>query len=413
MKRVAYKFFLCLWLFPAALAELSYQDFELPPHDYFKRTPTDRFTQMKSALESGELKLDRSGEKEFLADFLKVFDIPISSQLLVFSTTSLQLSLINPSNPRALYFGEDIYVGYIPGGRIEIVSLDPELGAIFYIFEIPYGNTPVRVDRSTRCMNCHAGEDTGHVPGLVVKSVVPGLTGGSLVAYRINQSGHSIPIEHRLGGWYVTGLDGYTNHWGNLLGQFQEGTLVKIPNSPGERFRFSRYLTQTSDILPHLVHEHQVGFVNSVVGATYRTKTYQHTDAGKLTPEHEKELDEQAETIVRYLLFADESQLPPTGIIGDPTFKREFQNNRRSVNGASLKDWDLKTRLFKYRCSFMIYSTVFNGLPKPMKLRIYHKLGIALSVNKPDQNYSFLGSEEKTKIRQILRGTLNDLPENW
>ena len=31
--------------------------------------------------------------------------------MLVFSTTSLQLSLISPSNPRALYFGEDMYLG--------------------------------------------------------------------------------------------------------------------------------------------------------------------------------------------------------------------------------------------------------------------------------------------------------------
>ena len=413
MTRMLYKILMLLMIAPSALAETSYQDFEMPPHDYFKRTPTDRFTQMKAALESGQLKLDLSGEKEFLASFLQAMDVPASSQMLVFSTTSLQLSLINPSNPRALYFSEDIYVGYIPGGRIEIVSLDPELGAIFYIFDIPQNREPVRVERSTRCMNCHAGEETGHVPGLVVKSVLPGLTGGSLVAYRINKSGHTIPLEERLGGWYVTGLDGVTNHWGNSLGQFNAGNLVKIRNNPGERFRFARYLTSTSDILAHLIHEHQVGFVNRVIEATYRTRTVLQVNSGKLSAAQDQELNQQANEIVRYLLFVDESALPAGGIEGDPIFKGEFQSNRRAVNGAALKDLELKTRLFKHRCSYMIYSTVFSGLPKVMKDRVYRKLGDALSVATEEAEYKFLGPEEKQLIREVLRGTLKDLPENW
>lgn len=132
-------------------------------------------------MESGELKLDRSGEKAFLLSLLRQLEVPVSSQMLVFSTTSLQLRFISPENPRALYFNEDIYVGYIPGGRLEIVSIDPELGGIFYIFDIPRGDAPAKVERSQRCMNCHAGEDTGFVPGLVVKSVAPGLTGAALI----------------------------------------------------------------------------------------------------------------------------------------------------------------------------------------------------------------------------------------
>ena len=114
--------------------------------------------------------------------------------MLVFSTTSLQLSLISPANPRALYFNEDLYLGYVPGGRIEIVSLDPELGGIFYIFDIPKESSSLRIERSERCMNCHAAADTGFVPGLVIKSVVPGPAGGSLTAYRLEQIGHAVPL---------------------------------------------------------------------------------------------------------------------------------------------------------------------------------------------------------------------------
>lgn len=194
--------FLSLGMSGVIMGQVTFQDFELPPHDYFARTPTDRFTQLKTALESGQLSLDRSSEKAFLLSLLRLLEIPVSSQMLVFSTTSLQLSLIRPSNPRALFFNEDIYLGFIPGGRIEILSLDPDLGAIFYIFDIPRDPTsPLPIERSTRCMNCHSGADTGHVPGLVIKSVAPGPTGGSLDSFRRGQTGHAIPFEQRFGGW--------------------------------------------------------------------------------------------------------------------------------------------------------------------------------------------------------------------
>src|SRR5436190_5076737 len=172
----------------------AYQQIDLPPHLYHQRTPADRFTRLKDDLESGRIALDRSSEKDFVISLLRRLEVPVSSQMLVFSTTSLQLRLITPSNPRALYFTDDLYVGYIPGGRIEILALDPELGAIFYIFDIPRSSANIRVERSERCANCHVGADTGFVPGLVVKSVVPGPGGGSLAAYRQEQTGHDIPF---------------------------------------------------------------------------------------------------------------------------------------------------------------------------------------------------------------------------
>src|SRR5688572_8640746 len=175
-------------------------------------------------------RLDRSSEKAFLNSFLKILNVPASSQLLVFSTTSLQLRFISPSNPRAIYFNEDIYVGYIPGGRIEVVALDPELGAIFYIFDIPGGQAPIRYERSNRCMNCHATDDTGYVPGLVIKSVVPASNGASLDSFRRLQSGHGVPFADRFGGWHVTGKHGITNHWGNVIGRYVNGEIVRAPN---------------------------------------------------------------------------------------------------------------------------------------------------------------------------------------
>ena len=396
----------------AALPEPDYRELDRPPHEYHTRQPRDRFTRLKADLESGRLALDRSSEKAFVISLLGALEIPVTSQMLVFSTTSLQLRLITPSNPRALFFNEEIYIGWVPGGRIEVLGLDPELGAIFYIFDPPREGAPVRVERSERCMNCHAGDDTGRVPGIVVKSVVPGPSGGSLNAFRLGETGHGIPFDQRFGGWYVTGQN-KISPWGNVVGRFSGGQLLKTTITPGTLFDFARYPVGTSDILPQLLHEHQAGFVNRVVEAGYRARTYLHYDGARLTPAHAALLDEQARLLTRYLLFADEAPLLP-GMTVDAAFKADFLKTRRAVpGGASLKDFDLQTRMFRNRCSYMIYNPIFTALPRELKQRIYAQLGSALSTTKPNAEYGYLPAAEKQVIRTILKATLTDLPSLW
>ncbi len=393
-------------------AEQGYDEIEKPPHDYYGRTPADRVTKLKTSLESGSILLDRSGERAFVLSLLKALGVPASSQMLVFSTTSLQLRLISPRNPRALYFTEDVYLGFIPGGQIEVISLDPELGAVFYIFDIPKTDHPLVMQRSNRCMNCHAAEETNYVPGLVVKSVVPGPTGGSLVAFRKDQTGHTVPFEDRFGGWYVTGDSNVGGHWGNLIGSLASGELTRTPIEPGALFEFGRYPVATSDVLPQLLHEHQLGFVNRAVEASYRARTYLHLDDGKLTAAHMQTLEEQARDLTRYLLFVDEASLPEGGISGDPTFKRDFLDGKRTdSDGRSLKDFDLRNRLFRYRCSYMIYSSVFQGLPALLKAQVYGFLHEALSGRGP--GFDHLPMEERNAIRSILEQTLPDLADGW
>jgi hypothetical protein len=397
----------------AALPEPDFRDLDRPPHEYHTRTPRDRFTRLKDDLESGRLALDQSSERGFVISLLQALEIPVTSQMLVFSTTSLQLRLITPENPRALYFNEDIYIGWVPGGRIEVVGLDPELGAVFYIFDPPRLGQPVRVERSEKCMKCHAADDTNHVPGLVVKSVVPGPTGGSLTAFRIEQTGHGIPFDQRFGGWYVTGSN-HLGAWENAIGRFSAGQLLKTVIEPGTRFDFDRYPVATSDVLPQLLHEHQAGFVNRVVEAGYRARTYLFADGENLTPGHAALLDEQAQIVTRYLLFAEEAPLPPGGIQTDATYRADFLKKRRATaDGLSLKDFDLQTRMFRHRCSYMIYSPVFATLPPAMKQRIYTRLASALSTEKPETEYAYLPEPEKKAIRAILLATLTDLPAGW
>jgi hypothetical protein len=395
------------------LAGVHAEDYVLDaaPHDYWKRPLKDPFTKFMAEVESGKVKLDESGELPFLASLLKAVNIPASSQMLVFSNTSLQLRLISRNNPRALYFNEDLYVGYIPGGRIEIVSIDPEAGGIFYIFDIPRGGGPIRAERSDRCMNCHAKEETFNIPGLFIKSVVPIPTGGNLQAFRQNESGHAIPFAQRFGGWYVTGKHGIAEHWGNALGRNSPEGLQKLPLDPLKTFDTGKYLVPGSDILPQLLHEHQAGFVNRVLEATYKTRDVLHSDGGKISPANSAALDEKAKALVRYILFADEVPLP--GVEGDATFREDFLKAGVAAGGVSLREFDLKTRLFKYRCSYMIHSAIFAGMPREMKLRVYRGLALALNETQPSKDYAYLPLAERRAIRGVLRATMKDAPAGW
>ncbi len=392
-------------LVPPAVAPFQ-PDLNAEPHGYFTREPRDRFTRLMNDLGTDRMPLDRSSEMAFLRSLLAALDIPVSSQLLVFSNTSLQLSLINPSNPRALYFSDDLYLGYVPGGKIEVASIDVELGAVFYIFDIPRDASPVRVERARRCMNCHANEDSFHVPGLVVKSVAPGAGGGSLDSFRRELSGHGVPISDRFGGWYVTGAGGFEGHLGNRMGKLFQGDLSWTPLPPAARFSWGRYPVATSDLLAHLVHEHQVGFVNRLVRAQYRSRALRRPQPGGSDPALQAGLESDVREIVRYLLFVDEAPLPAGGVSGDEAFKAAFSRNRKQVEGRSLKDFDLKTRLFRHRCSYLVHTPLFEGLDPEVRTRVVSGMVSALKAGSGNAEFADLGEEEKAKTRAILQRTV-------
>lgn len=387
---------------------LAFADLDAPEHDYWNRTPRDPFTLLKDDLEAGRLNLDDSSEKAYLVSLLKALKIPAETQMLVYSTTSLQLSLISPRSPRALYFNDEIYLGYVPGGKIEIVSIDPELGAIFYIFDIPRGGVRPVAERSRRCMNCHSDEETREVPGIVIKSVIPGPTGGSLESYRGGLSGHGIPLSDRFGGWHVTGAESLKKHWGNLTGRFTPEGIVTTPLRPGERFDWSVFPVATSDLLAHLLHEHQAGFVNRVVESQYRLRTALARGRGRLLEPDRIDMERQVEELTRYLLFADEAPLPKGGIAGDAALKEAFLASARTTpGGASLRELDLKTHLFRNRCSYMIHSPLFQSLPEGFRRRVYQRIERALAASPVDPEFAYLRPDEKARIREILRVTVD------
>lgn len=383
---------------------LEVHRFQDAPHHYYSRVATDAFARLLARSKSDEPARGAVDEKERLLRVLKALEIPVSTQLLVYSATSLQSGIINPANPRALYFNEESYVGFVPGGRMEVASIDPELGPVFYLVN-QGGGGRLEAVRSERCMNCHGGRASWQLPGLVAESVIPTKTGASLDGFRRELVGHAIPLKERLGGWHVTGAHAHGQHLGNLMGEACEGSYTCIANPPGLRFNWDRYPGRTSDLFTHLIHEHQLGFHNLVTLALYRTRDALLAGGGNVRPEDRPALESIAWDLVRYMLFQREAALPEGGVAPDPLFARDFLARRVAGSSkASLRDLDLKERIFRHRCSYMIYTPGFQALHPVMKDFVLRALQHALAESGPEE-FNYLPALEKRAILAILRET--------
>ena len=393
-------------------------DFTHSIHRYFEKLPQDPFSKFKRKVESGIIKLNFESEKKYLLSLLDELSISPHSQLLVYSTTSLQLSRISPTNPRAIYFTDDIYLGYVPGGQIEIIGIDPQLGAIPYIFNLPKENDfkHPTIHRSKRCMNCHASPDIGGAPGLLIASVVPGPGGGSIDAFRKKISGHGVPYEERFGGWHITGQHPFIKTWANQTGEMRDGNINKIPNPPGKYFTWEKYLTEKSDLIPHLLLEHQIGFTNRCIATTYkfREQAILNRDAGNMIKVNDL-IEEETQSLLSYILFKNEVLLPENKINSETQYVLDFENsNTSNPKGKDLRKLNLKTRLFNLRCSYMIFSNSFTGLPSVIKAYLINELHFILSCdrNKIPPAFSYLGNDERKEIKQILSTSLIGFPED-
>jgi len=371
-------------------------------HQYLEKQPRDPFTRIKPDLESGSLFYDDRKPLGYLESLLGKLKISKHSQQLVFSTTSLQLSRISPRNPRAIYFNEDLYLGYVPGGQIEVIGIDPEIGAIPYIFSPPAGRDSrwhPRAIRSRRCMNCHANSDIGGIPGLLLSSVIPGPGGGSIDAFRQTETGHSIPYDLRFGGWHLTGNHTFPSSWANSTGVMSKSIVTKISNPPGTFFNWNQYLVPQSEVIANLVLEHQVGFINRCLGATYRLREFFLLEESKDPAKRKERIAQEAVRIVEYALFLDEVPLPKPISFENSSFAKDFQGN-----GDPLRQFNLKDRLMQRRCSYMMKSLSFEGLPDELKDIVFSQIKAAMTMpqSKLTAKFSYFGETERKEINEAL-----------
>jgi hypothetical protein len=387
--------------------------FEEDTINYNNAPAKSAVAQLQKRIESGAVTLKHDEAYGYLLALLDELKVPKSSQMLVFSKTSLQRERISPSNPRSIFFNDDIYVGFIPGAPlIELAVSDPELGGVFYTVDQTKADK-LRITRNNQCLECHASAKTMGVPGPLARSFVTDENGIVDFNSGISQVNHRTPFEERWGGWYVTGTHGKQTHRGNLVGQSAVERQKKEPNFAGnvtnlsEYFDVTRYVRNQSDVVALMVLEHQMHMHNFITRLHYET-TMQLKQYG-----HVRYLKNTAESFLQYLLFTEEAPLTDR-VRGSAEFVSDFTSRGpRDEQGRSLRDFDLQTRLFKYPCSYLIYSEPFDALPAPMKEHLYSRLWEILSGKDQSTTYASLNPATRRAIRGILSETKNDLPDYW
>ena len=397
-----------LWLTAVASAQLTDSIIE-PGHPAigYPGEANDAVARLNRKLQSGEARLEFEEGTGYLKGLLAALDIPIESQVAVFSGTSLQARIINARNPRTIFFNDSTAVGWMAGGLIEVASLDPKQGANFYL--LPQQTTPPlrQLARDTRCLACHYSTATLGVPGFLVRSI-PRLPNGMIMPWLGNYTtDHRSPLAERWGGWYVTGRGG--RHLGNAPITDRSLQDVRIDDanlnvtSLTGRFDAQRYLSPHSDIVALLVFDHQMRMMNLLTRLGWEARILEDEGGNGAA------LNDVVSETVDYMLFVDEAVLE--GARGTSGFAERFGAlGPRDHKGRSLRDLDLQHRLFRYPCSYMIYSEAFDALPQTARNAVYSRLLEVLSGEDTSAKYTHLSPSDRLAILEILRETKKGLP---
>ncbi|PAZ06489.1 MAG: hypothetical protein CAK86_02370 [Opitutia bacterium AMD-G1] len=405
------------------------EPFEEPPINYSATPTNDPATAISAKFQSRAMEIRSMPAKKRLQWLLDELGVPVESQIFVFSKTSLQRELINPETPRVLYFSDEAYIGWSPTGAFEVAVFDAKLGATFYVFEPHATKEEPLLARSGDCLLCHSRHE--HTPSLRTRSVFPDANGEPLSGSGSSNIAPSTPLAERWGGWYVTGTKAPFEHRGNLTGKKIDDfegpaaqptrNLLSLEGVVDTR----RYLLKTSDVVPLLMHDHQVHVHNVLSKANQDARIALHRwpamreilGLPKDAPPQGScvvVFDSQAAKVLDALLCRDEAAWPAGGIQGDGVFAPAYAKTRKpDAKGRSLRDLDLRTRLFRYRCSPLIYSESFATLPKELHDIILLRLSSGLRAFPPSPSFGHLPDDERTAIHEILSATLPNLPAGW
>jgi hypothetical protein len=397
----------------------------------YSKTPVhDQVAQLQQRISQGELKLKFDEQHGYLSSVLEALKIPQSSQTLVFSKTSFQRNLISPHRPRALYFNDDVYIGWVQGGSVlEVASMDSKQGTAFYTLKQEQSAKPRFVRQTYDCLQCHESGMSQGVPGLLMRSVYPDEEGQPVLSAGTFVSNDQSPWRQRWGGWYVTGTHGGMRHMGNVILADEEHPEQLDVNFGAnltnlcQRIKTAPYLKASSDIVALMVLEHQTHLHNLMTKAGYETRiALRDQEAmnqalkekpGYRSPSTTHRIESACEPLVRALLFAGEAKLTDS-VHGTSNFASEFAaRGPFDQQGHSLRQFDLKHRLFKYPCSYLIYSEQFDALPSDAKSYVYRRLWEVLSGNDNSLTFSCLSTSDRSAILQIVRETKSDLPAYW
>ena len=404
----------CVWAAHDDAFDFPYLPFDHPAIQYEKRAPNDAISRLQAQLDEGKTKLEYDSRFGYLPSLLKHLGIQPDSQMLVFSKTSFQGPRISPRSPRAIYFGDNAAVGYVPQGDVmEVIATDPKQGIEFYTLEREQTAKPRFLRRTMECMQCHMIPGTLNVPGLEITSVIPAPDGSPRFAAQAKMVDSRTPFDDRWGGWYVTGTSGEMQSRANAVAPRPDQPSVldyrdtsNLTSLHG-RVDTTQYPEPTSDIVALMTIEHQTRVVDLLTRLQWEARVAEQE--GKLDDFKQNRLKMITDQLVSYMLFEGEAKMYDA-VAGVSTFTKTFpQRGSRDKQGRSLRDFDLKTRLFRYPLSYMIYSDLFDALPPVAKESVYQRLYDALM----GKTESHLSAEDRRAIFEIVRDTKHDLPGYW
>ena len=371
--------------------------------------PPDPIAALAAELQAGSRPLAFSGpDKGYVQSLLQSLKVPADSQVLVFSKTSLQVEFIKPTSPRAIYFTDGIAVGTIPGAPlIEMWAVGRDGLLRFYSLKnTPAGRPQIQSEESD-CVGCHESVNPAS-PGPMVESVTALPSGVFLnVDSNLLTDGRT-PITDRWGGWYVSGEHGTMHHRGNVVAPSL--TDAHLPPDGGQnltdlsgRFDLTHYTRPTSDIVALMTLEHEAGFLNLVgmVKALVATGAAPSATTARINE------------LADYMLGVDAAALtaPVKGVSG---FSERFATEGpKDPKGRSLRELDLRSRLYRYPVSFMIYSSAFDTLPPSAKTELYQRLADVLTGRDRSPKYAGLAQTDRDAAYEIVAATKTDLPAFW
>jgi hypothetical protein len=359
-----------------------------PAIDYLHAPLTDPVSKLAAAIADGSAQLTFDAGTGYLMSVLRRLDVPVESQVLVYSQTSLQGPMISRRNPRALYFNDTVAVGWVRGAPVlEFAAQDPRQGVVFYRLEQRESASP-RLERSTECLRCHIAWETLAVPGAMVLSTGPDDAAGYATGGVVDDRD---PIASRWGSWYVTGRSIPPQHL---------GTAIASPPWAASRADLTRYPSPPTDVVALMVLEHQTHAMNLLTYLGWEARV--GASAARL--------DDIVRLLVDYFLFVDEAPLPRR-VEGSSEFAARFAaRGPRDSRGRSLRELDLERRLMKYPCSYMIYSPAFDALPEAVRDRVYRRIIDVLDGTATDKKYARLSADDRRAVRDILRDTKRGFP---
>src|SRR5688572_19707378 len=247
------------------------------PSISYDEATTDPVAELARKVENGDERLRYDSNSGYLLSVMEALGVPKESQAVVFSKTSLQSHYISPTNPRAIYYSDDISIAFIRNAPLlEIAALNPRQGVVFYALEQQQGERP-RIVRSDSCLSCHESRNTLDVPGLLARSMAVGREGQTMPQFGNFISDHRSPFEERWGGWFITGRPGTARHMGNeMLEPDGRGRMLSgIPKPLGSLegwFDVKGYASPYSDVAAVMVLDHQVRMTNLLTRVGWETR---------------------------------------------------------------------------------------------------------------------------------------------